>query len=138
MCELIIFSWTIAKENQICFSLFSLLYSCLPTYRWSRYLTLTSFHLTYAQVHQNHSLVLLLYHHPSGNNGMNVPGRFFFDLYSVCRTYVGAPRALLGRQRSSSVLSNSTDNIPNGRLFGNIFECPNGTDQCRPIFIESN
>lgn len=54
------------------------------------------------------------------------------------RTYVGAPRALLGRQRYSAVLSNSTDNVPNGRLFGNIFECPNGTDQCRPILIESN
>lgn len=54
------------------------------------------------------------------------------------RTYVGAPRALLGRQRHSTVLSNSTDNVSNGRLFGNIFECPNGTDQCRPILIESN
>ncbi|CAF2469698.1 unnamed protein product [Rotaria sp. Silwood2] len=51
--------------------------------------------------------------------------------------YVGAPRALLTRQRSSIVSSNSTETIPVGRVFGNIFECPNGTDECRPILIEN-
>ncbi len=53
------------------------------------------------------------------------------------RIYVGAPRALLARQRSSNSSLNSTETIPNGRLFGNIFECPNGTNECYPILIES-
>ncbi|CAF3648267.1 unnamed protein product [Rotaria sordida] len=52
-------------------------------------------------------------------------------------TYVGAPRALLTRQRSSIISSNSTETVPNGRVFGNIFECPNGTDECRPILVEN-
>ena len=54
-----------------------------------------------------------------------------------CRTYVGAPQALLARQRSPINLVNGTEPIPNGRPFGNIFECPNGTNECRPILIES-
>jgi hypothetical protein len=53
------------------------------------------------------------------------------------RTYVGAPRALLARQRSTTVLSNSTETIPNDRLFGNIFECPNATNECRALLVES-
>jgi hypothetical protein len=56
------------------------------------------------------------------------------DLY---RSYVGAPRALLARQRLSTVNSNSTESQAKGRLFGNIYECPNGTHECRPILIES-
>ncbi|CAF2124500.1 unnamed protein product [Rotaria magnacalcarata] len=52
-------------------------------------------------------------------------------------TYVGAPRAFLTRQSSSVVALNSTEIIPNGRIFGNIFECPNGTDECRPILLEN-
>ena len=60
--------------------------------------------------------------------------------YQFCfhRTYVGAPRALLARQRFSTVSTNSTENIPNDRLFGNVFECSNGTNECRPILFESN
>ncbi|UJR33940.1 hypothetical protein I4U23_021358 [Adineta vaga] len=52
-------------------------------------------------------------------------------------TYVGAPRALLARQRSTLNLSNGTDTIPNDRLFGNIFECRNGTNECRAMLIEN-
>ncbi|CAF0799979.1 unnamed protein product [Adineta steineri] len=52
-------------------------------------------------------------------------------------TYVGAPRAFLARQRNPTILSNSTPAIPNGRLFGNIFECRNGTNECQPMLVEN-
>jgi hypothetical protein len=49
------------------------------------------------------------------------------------RIYVGAPRALLARHRSP----NNTETLPNDRLFGNIFECLKGTNECRPLLFES-
>ncbi|CAF1084195.1 unnamed protein product [Adineta ricciae] len=52
--------------------------------------------------------------------------------------YVGAPQALLARQRSTSVIANSTNTVPNGRLFGNVFECRNGTNECRAILSEDD
>ena len=107
--------------------------------RWSKRSIWTSFLLIFAWDRRILCSVSPLFYPRIDSNGTRIISSAFFSILDVRshRSYVGAPRALLARRRPPLIASNSTETVPNGRLFGNIFECPNGTQECRPILIES-
>lgn len=107
--------------------------------RWSKRSIWTSFLLIFAWDRRILCSVLQLFYRRIDSNGTGMISSAFFSIldFRSRRSYVGAPRALLARRRPPLIASNSTEIVPKGRLFGNIFECPNGTQECRPMLIES-